>query len=48
LLTRVRQKEQKPIVCHPSGARTLALVRYYRHFAPIGALEIGVVSIKVQ
>jgi hypothetical protein len=26
---------------------TLILVRYYKHIAPIGALEIGVVSIKI-
>ena len=42
------RERTKPILCRPSGAWTLILVRYYNHIAPIGALEIGVASVKVH
>jgi hypothetical protein len=32
----------------PLGGLTLILAHYYKHLAPIGALEIGVVAVKIH
>jgi hypothetical protein len=42
------RKRTKTYIMSPLWGLTLILVHYYKHLAPIGALEIGVVSVKVH
>ena len=42
------RKRTKTYIMSPLWGLTLILVHYYKHLPPIGALEIGVVSVKVH